>query len=137
MKNQQTSHVRNGSATTRGADGALTRRELIGASVPGAGLLGSGVTPLIAESAQSKAPALARRQGRRVIDSHVHLWKLPRNAPPMSDNATSPRVAAAQSAGWKSIVCRPIPAFNQCDDQFDPDGQTGPRDRRSESPALS
>jgi hypothetical protein len=78
MKNRQTSHVTNGSATTRGADGALTRRELMGASVLGVGLLGAGATPLAAQSAQAKAAALARRQGRRrIIDAHVHLW-LPR-----------------------------------------------------------
>src|SRR5207253_4389012 len=46
--------------------------------------------PLEAQSAQAKAAALARRQGRRIIDAHVHLWTLPRNAPPMSDNATFP-----------------------------------------------
>src|SRR5438876_442223 len=102
MKNRLTSHVGKGAATTRGADGTLTRRELIGASVLRAGLLGSGVTPLIAESAQSKAPALARRQGRRVIDSHVHLWKLPRNAPPMSDNATFP-TGCCGSVPWMEV----------------------------------
>src|SRR6266403_1935395 len=102
MKNRQTSQVRNGSATTRGVDGALTRRELIGASVLGAGLLGSGATPLIAQSAQSKAPALARPQGRRIIDSHVHLWKLPRNAAPMSDNAIFP-TGCCGSVPWMEV----------------------------------
>src|SRR6266446_1268014 len=99
MKNRQTSQVGNGSATTRGVDGALTRRELIGASVLGAGLLGSGATPL--KAAQSKDAALARRQ-RRVIDSHVHLWKLPRNAPPMSDNATFP-TGCCGSVPWMEV----------------------------------
>ena len=98
MKNRQTSQVRNGSATTRRADGALTRRELIGASLLGAGMLGSGATPLIAES----RAAAARRQGRRVIDAHVHLWKLPRNAPPMSDNATFP-TGCCGSVPWMEV----------------------------------
>jgi predicted TIM-barrel fold metal-dependent hydrolase len=34
-------------------------------------------------------PSAATAQ-RRIIDSHIHLWKLPRNAPPMSDNAAYP-----------------------------------------------
>src|SRR4029077_17945953 len=102
MKNRQTSHVTNGSATTRGADGALTRRELMGASVLGVGLLGAGATPLEAQSDQAKAAALARRQGRRIIDAHVHLWQLPRTAPPMSDNATFP-TGCCGSVPWMEV----------------------------------
>src|SRR6266481_5107987 len=100
MKNRQSSDVNNGSATTRGLDGALTRRELLGASALGAGLLASGATPLMAD--QSKPGAAARRQGRRVIDAHVHLWKLPRNAPPMSDNATFP-TGCCGSVPWMEV----------------------------------
>src|SRR6266852_3614309 len=100
MKNRQTSQVRNGSATARGADGALTRRQLMGASVLGAGVLGTGATSL--KAAETKDAALARRQGRRVIDSHVHLWKLPRNAPPMSDNATFP-TGCCGSVPWMEV----------------------------------
>src|SRR6266849_2621464 len=100
MKNRQTSQVRNGSATARGADGALTRRQLMGASVLGAGVLGAGATSL--KAAETKGAALARRQGRRVIDSHVHLWKLPRNAPPMSDNATFP-TGCCGSVPWMEV----------------------------------
>src|SRR4029077_15913516 len=102
MKNRQTSHVTNGSATTRGADGALTRRELMGASVLGVGLLGAGATPLEAQSDQAKAAALARRQGRRIIDAHVHLWQLPRSAPPMSDDATFP-TGCCGSVPWMEV----------------------------------
>src|SRR5712691_5894179 len=100
MKNRQTSQVRNGSATARGADGALTRRQLMGASVLGAGVLGAGATSL--KAAETKGAALARRQGRRVIDSHVHLWQLPRNAPPMSDNATFP-TGCCGSVPWMEV----------------------------------
>jgi L-fuconolactonase len=100
MKNRQTSQVCNG--TTRGVDGALTRRELIGASALGAGLLGAGATPLLAQSSESKGGAAARRQGRRVIDAHVHLWALPRNAPPMSDNATFP-TGCCGSVPWMEV----------------------------------
>ena len=32
------------------------------------------------------------RKGTPVIDGHIHLWKLPRNQPPMSDNATYKRL---------------------------------------------
>ena len=102
MKNRTISYVRNGSAMTRGVDGALTRRELMGASVLGVGLLGSGATPLMAQSGQSKAAPAARRQGRRVIDAHVHLWTLPRNAPPMSDNATFP-TGCCGSVPWMEV----------------------------------
>src|SRR5882762_2526613 len=102
MKNRQTSHVSSGSATTREAEGALTRRELVGASVLGAGLLGVSAKPLMAQRAKSAATPLARQQGNRIIDSHVHLWKLPRNAPPMSDNATFP-TGCCGSVPWMEV----------------------------------
>src|SRR6266849_1113324 len=101
MKNRQSSHVSNDSPATRVADGALTRRELMGASVLGAGMLGASATPLVAQSAEPKAAA-ARGRRRRVIDSHVHLWKLPRNAPPMSDNATFP-TGCCGSVPWMEV----------------------------------
>src|SRR5713226_4450035 len=100
MKNRQTSQVRNGSATACGADGALTRRQLMGASVLGAGVLGAGATSL--KAAETNDAALARRQGRRVIDGHVHLWQLPRNAPPMSDSATFP-TGCCGSVPWMEV----------------------------------
>src|SRR5713101_421742 len=108
MKNRQTSQVRNGSATARGADGALTRRQLMGASVLGAGVLGAGATSL--KAAETKGAALVRRQGRRVIDSHVHLWQLPRNAPPMSDFATFP-TGCCGSVPWMEVD-RLVPDYN-------------------------
>ncbi len=88
MKDRQTSDVEvsNSSATTRGAGGALTRRKLMGASVLGAGLLGASASPL---GARPKDPAQTHGVGR-VIDAHIHLWKLPRSAPPMSDFSTYP-----------------------------------------------
>jgi L-fuconolactonase len=101
MKNRQSSHINNGSATTRGTDGALTRRKLIGGSVLGAAL-GAGTLPLTAQSAQSSAARQARRQARRIIDSHVHLWQLPRSGPPMSDNATFP-TGCCGSVPWMEV----------------------------------
>src|SRR5258708_22239867 len=87
MKDEQRLDPNNNSAATSGDRGALTRRELMGASLVGAGLLGAAATPLSAESPGSSAAA---RAGKRIIDSHVHLWKLPRSAAPMSDSATFP-----------------------------------------------
>jgi len=90
MKNRQTSHESNSSATSGGTDGgALTRRDLMGVSALGAAaLLGTGATA----SGATESAHQARRQGggKRVIDTHVHLWKLPRNQAPMNDNATFP-----------------------------------------------
>ena len=63
MKNRERSHISNGSSATRGADCALTRRELMGASLVGTGLLGASATALMADSAQSKTTAAARRRG--------------------------------------------------------------------------
>src|SRR5216683_1558760 len=102
MKNRQTSHVNNGSATTHGAGGALTRRELMGGSVLGTALLGAGAQPLMAQRSHSSASRQARPQERRIIDSHVHLWQLPRNAPPMSDNATFP-TGCCGSVPWMEV----------------------------------
>lgn len=63
----------------------LTRRELmsgLAASALGAGLLGTS-KPLTAQSA-------ARRAGGPIIDTHIHMWKLPRSLAPMSDFGTYP-----------------------------------------------
>src|ERR1700683_1172511 len=63
----------------------LTRRELmsgLAASALGAGLLGTS-KPLTAQSA-------ARPAGGPIIDTHIHMWKLPRSLPPMSDYGTYP-----------------------------------------------
>src|SRR5260370_39251279 len=96
MKNQQNSHTNNGSAMTRRANGALTRRELMGASLLGAGLAGTAATPLKAASTHGCQPA------KPIIDGHVHLWKLPRNAPPMSDFATFP-TGCCGSVPWMEV----------------------------------
>lgn len=100
MTNRRNSHPSNDSATGRG----MTRRDVMGASVLATGLLASA-TPLIAQTAQttqSRAAASGRRQGRRIIDSHVHLWKLPRNEPPMSDSATFP-TGCCGSVPWMEV----------------------------------
>src|SRR5580698_4099019 len=68
----------------------VTRRELMGGSVLGATLLTASAVPLVAQ---------AKRAGGRIIDSHVHLWQLPRSGPPMSDNATFP----GASAPWMQV----------------------------------
>jgi L-fuconolactonase len=90
MRNRRASQVSNGSATTRGASGATTRRELIaglGASALGAGLLGTGSRPLQAQTALCPA-------GGPIVDTHIHIWKLPRSSPPMSDFGTYPGTPA-------------------------------------------
>ena len=102
MKNEKISDVTNATAPRRaGSTNAVTRRELIGGSL-GAGLLGAGATSLAAQSVRSAASPRARRQGRRIIDAHVHLWKLPRNAPPMSDDATFP-TGCCGSVPWMEV----------------------------------
>lgn len=81
MKNQSLTDVKND---------ALTRRQWMGASVIGAGLIGSSTAPASTEGDLSPAAARGRSGGRRIIDGHVHLWKLPRTQPPISDDATYP-----------------------------------------------
>jgi L-fuconolactonase len=81
MKNRQNSHVRNG---------ALTRRDWLGAfgaSALGAGLLGAGSRPLDAQTCPLPA-------GGPIIDTHIHIWKLPRSSAPMSDFGTYPGTPA-------------------------------------------
>src|SRR5713101_7186873 len=97
MKNVQSSH----------AIEALTRRELMGGSVLGATLLGAGAAPLMAQSDQSSAARQSRRHGRRIIDTHVHLWQLPRNMPPMNDNATFP-TGCCGSVPWMEVDRMPV-----------------------------
>jgi len=83
MKNRQTSHLSNS------ANSALTRREwmgALGASALGAGLLGTG-KPLAAQNCPLPA-------GGPIIDTHIHIWKLPRSAAPMSDFGTYPGTTA-------------------------------------------
>ncbi len=63
----------------------ITRRNwmgTLGASAVGAGLVGSVSQPLSADPQCST--------GGTIIDAHIHLWKLPRSAPPMSDFGTYP-----------------------------------------------
>lgn len=63
------------------SSGRWTRRQILGASLAG-----------YAERAQAgifrRTPA--ERKYSPIIDGHIHLWKLPRNQPPVSDNATYP-----------------------------------------------
>jgi predicted TIM-barrel fold metal-dependent hydrolase len=47
---------------------------------------------------------------RRIIDSHIHLWKLPRNAPPMSDNAAYP-TGCCGAVPWLEVD-RLLPDYN-------------------------
>jgi predicted TIM-barrel fold metal-dependent hydrolase len=64
----------------------LTRRELMGAfgaTAVGAGLLGTTGKPLQAQAARSPV-------GGPIIDTHIHMWKLPRSLAPMSDFGTYP-----------------------------------------------
>src|ERR1700719_2538655 len=63
----------------------LTRRDwmgALGASALGAGLLGNTSKPLNAQSSRSASAP--------IIDTHIHMWKLPRSLPPMSDLGTYP-----------------------------------------------
>src|SRR5579864_8370326 len=63
----------------------ITRRNwmgALGASAVGAGLLGNSSRPLSAEPQCSGDGT--------IIDAHIHLWKLPRSLPPMSDFGTYP-----------------------------------------------
>jgi len=55
----------------------------LGASALGAGLLGDASRPLSAEES-------ACSEGGTIIDTHIHIWKLPRSLPPMSDFGTHP-----------------------------------------------
>jgi predicted TIM-barrel fold metal-dependent hydrolase len=63
----------------------LTRRDLMGAcaSALGAGVLGITSSSLFAQS-------LSRAAGGPIIDTHIHMWKLPRSLPPVSDFGTYP-----------------------------------------------
>src|SRR6185369_469018 len=88
----------------RSTNGAVTRRQLMGASLLGAGLAGGAATPLRAASTHGCQPA------KPIVDSHVHLWKLPRNAPPMNDFATFP-TGCCGSVPWMEVD-RLIPDYN-------------------------
>jgi len=54
----------------------------LGASALGAGLLGNTSGSLNAQS--------SRATNAPIIDTHIHMWKLPRSLPPMSDFGTYP-----------------------------------------------
>jgi predicted TIM-barrel fold metal-dependent hydrolase len=63
----------------------MTRRDwmgTLGASALGAGLLGASSRSLDAQSSRSTSAP--------IIDTHIHMWKLPRSLPPMSDFGTYP-----------------------------------------------
>jgi L-fuconolactonase len=87
---------------------ALSRRELMGASLLGAGLAATASKPLSAQN--GNACQFDGKPGRRIIDSHVHLWKLPRNAPPMNDFATFP-TGCCGSVPWMEMD-RLVPDYN-------------------------
>jgi L-fuconolactonase len=107
MTKRQKVHVQDGSATTRRLDESLTRREWMGATLLGAGLTGTAALPLSAQNAQTAAGAPKAQPKRPIVDSHVHLWKLPRSAPPMSDFATYP----PGSVPWLGVD-RLVPDYN-------------------------
>src|ERR1700688_2835083 len=64
----------------------ITRRNWMGAlsaSALGAGLLSNASGPLSAEEPSCSEEGT-------IIDTHIHMWKLPRSLPPMSDFGTYP-----------------------------------------------
>src|SRR5262245_36039369 len=101
MKSRQNSDEIKGSAMKRRAGDALTRRELLASSLVGATLLGTSPS-LLGQKSETTDRSAGARKGRRIIDSHVHLWKLPRNAPPMSDDATFP-TGCCGSVPWMEV----------------------------------
>src|SRR4030095_8578632 len=88
--------------------GTLSLRDLMKVSLAGAGLSATSAQPLSAQN--GNGCQLDGTPGRRVIDSHVHLWKLPRNAPPMSDFATFP-TGCCGSVPWMEVD-RLVPDYN-------------------------
>jgi L-fuconolactonase len=106
MTNRQNAYVNDGSATRR-LNESLTRREWMGATLLGAGLSGTAAMPLRAQDAQTSAGVPKGEPRRPIIDGHVHLWKLPRNAPPMSDFASFP----ADTVPWLAVN-RLVPDYN-------------------------
>src|SRR5262249_51827802 len=99
---------RSAPATERSFAGALSRRELIGTSLLAAGLAATASEPLSAQN--GNACQQDGQPGRRIIDSHIHLWKLPRNAPPMNDFATFP-TGCCGSVPWMEVD-RLVPDYN-------------------------
>jgi L-fuconolactonase len=106
MTNRQNAYVNDGSATRR-LNESLTRREWMGAALLGAGLSGTAAMPLRAQDAQTSGGVPKGEPRRPIIDGHVHLWKLPRNAPPMSDFASFP----ADTVPWLAVN-RLVPDYN-------------------------
>jgi L-fuconolactonase len=66
-----------------------TRRELMGGI--GAAALGSA---LIGTSRPLQAQRAVRTASAPIIDTHIHIWKLPRSSPPVSDFGTYPGTVA-------------------------------------------
>jgi len=94
MRNQPPRNEAFGSSDNQqGVSGRWTRRQILGASTLGSGMAAVGAA-LAGHTERAQAGVFRRksdgRKGTPVIDSHIHLWKLPRNQPPMSDNATYP-----------------------------------------------
>jgi hypothetical protein len=78
----------------------LTRRDwmsALSASALGAGLLNDASRPL---SAQPSCTA-----GGTIIDTHIHMWKLPRSLPPTS---TSAHIPAIPPTGFAAASPPPI-----------------------------
>jgi predicted TIM-barrel fold metal-dependent hydrolase len=89
----------------QGASGRWTRRHILGASGIGSGLLVAGTAGLAGHAERAQAGAFRRkpeRKGNPVIDGHIHLWKLPRNQPPINDNATYP-TGCCGSIPWLEV----------------------------------
>ena len=60
--------------------------------------------------AASAVSARAAFQKAPIIDSHIHLWKLPRNRPPINDSATFP-AGCCGSMPWLEVD-RLLPDYN-------------------------
>jgi L-fuconolactonase len=71
---------------------AWTRRGFMEAAILAA-------MPLRAQNAQTAAGVSKGPFRKHIVDSHVHFWKLPRNAAPMSDFATFP----PESVPWLGV----------------------------------
>ena len=103
MKNPQETRENDGSGTSHGADGALTRRELMGGSVLGAALLSTGATA--ASGPERRAVGAVRRSergGGALSTATFTSGSFLAARPPMSDNATFP-TGCCGSVPWMEV----------------------------------